>query len=323
MNDLNKMSKPQERTHSRRNTFFIIFLAVSILSNIFFGYLYTTNKNEIATQLQQLRNEVDVKITNAVATKLAELKVLNGAPNQINLPQEQSTQPDVGEDMARILNKIYAGVIGITGSRPENIVGSGFVYGQDGYVVTDYSLIRGIAGESVGDILRSILHVVDYNKRAYRATFIGWDTKMDIAVLKIDGGNFSALKFADSSKIKASDKVFAVGNLVTIVRDRTLTYTLTQGIVSQTDRIISPEYPLMLQTDVPINPGSFGGPLVSENGEIMGITSLKLVGSATEGVGFAIPSNDIKPVIDNIIKNPKNTQLEAQNRPANILYQSG
>lgn len=318
MNDF-KMSKPQERTPSSRNTLLIILLAVSILSNIFFGYLYTTNKDETATQLQQLRSEIDAKITNAVATKLAELKLLNGASNKIDLPQQQSTQSDIGEDMAKILNKIYAGVIGITGARPENVVGSGFIYSQNGYVVTDYSLIKHIAGESVGDIVRSTLHVVDYNKKVHRATFIGWDTKMDIALLKIEGRNFSALRFADSNKFKVGDKVLAVGNLVTFVRDRTLTYTITQGIISQTDRIISPEYPLMLQTDTPLNPGIFGGPLVNEDGELMGITSLKLVGFATEGVGFAIPSNDIKPVIDNIINHPQ-IQLEEKNLPANILY---
>jgi len=137
-----------------------------------------------------------------------------------------------------------------------------------------------------------------------QAELIGSDSLTDIAVLKIsDDESVSVLPFGDSSKLRAGDQVLAIGNPLGLDLSR----TVTQGIVSGVNRSI--EVPTssgqwdfdVIQTDAAINPGNSGGALINTSGELVGINSLKIAENGVEGLGFAIPSNEVKSIIEEIM----------------------
>ncbi len=183
-------------------------------------------------------------------------------------------------DFSAILDKVFPGVVNIATDQGR---GTGAIISNDGFIVTNYHVIKDAR----------VIQVVDYNKKIYAAQPIGAHTGYDIAVLKING-TFKDLNFADSSKVKVGERVVAVGN------PAGLGFSVTEGIISQVDRNIGQKNPLMLQTDVPINPGNSGGPLININGNIVGINRLKIAGY--ESLGFAIPSNVVKPVVEEIMQ---------------------
>jgi serine protease Do len=134
------------------------------------------------------------------------------------------------------------------------------------------------------------------------------DGLTDIAVLKISGDvSASVMEFGDSSKLRAGDQVLAIGNPLGLDLSR----TVTQGIVSAVDRSIAVstsagEWNLnVIQTDAAINPGNSGGALINTAGQLVGINSLKIAENGVEGLGFAIPSNDVQTLINQLIENGK------------------
>ncbi|MED4164639.1 S1C family serine protease [Halalkalibacterium halodurans] len=145
-----------------------------------------------------------------------------------------------------------------------------------------------------------------YDGQVVTAELIGTDTLTDIAVLKIEG-NYSvqSLEFGDSGLLRAGDPVIAIGNPLGL----DLSGTVTQGIVSAVDRTISVstsagDWDLdVIQTDAAINPGNSGGALINSSGQVIGINSLKISVSGVEGLGFAIPSNDVVEIVDELITN--------------------
>ncbi len=180
-----------------------------------------------------------------------------------------------------------------SGKREEiQVVGSGFIISPDGYIVTN----EHVAGET--KLVRCVL----YTKEEVEAKVIGVDPYTDIAVIKIDSaGKLPAVKLGDSSKLKAGQTVLALGSPHGLAR------SVSMGIVSITDRyledrgdeMVSP-FNTWIQTDAAINPGNSGGPLVNLKGEVIGMNARVLSGA--ENVGFAIPINVVKEVVDRIIK---------------------
>jgi serine protease Do len=143
------------------------------------------------------------------------------------------------------------------------------------------------------------------------AKIIGADALTDLAVLEIEGKYAkSVLNFADSSKVRAGDQVVAIGNPLGL----DFAGTVTQGIVSATNRSMpvstsSGEWELdVIQTDAAINPGNSGGALLNTDGQVIGINSLKISESGIEGLGFAIPSNDVIPIVNELIEKGKITR---------------
>lgn len=165
-------------------------------------------------------------------------------------------------------------------------LGSGFIISPDGYIVTNDHVIRN-ADE---------INVKLYDKRTFKAKVVGKDPKTDVAVIKINADNLSFLKFADSNKIKIGQWAIAVGNPFG------LNGTLTVGVISATGRsnLGIETYEDFIQTDASINPGNSGGPLLNIYGEVIGINTA--IVAAGQGIGFAIPANMAKNIIDQIIK---------------------
>jgi serine protease Do len=169
--------------------------------------------------------------------------------------------------------------------------GSGVIFSEDGYIITNNHVID-----------RSETLEVIHKKRTYKATLIGADANTDIAVLKIEATNLPAIKTGSSRNLKIGEWVLAVGNPFN------LTSTVTAGIVSAKERqinIMGGEFPLesFIQTDAPINPGNSGGALVNVNGELVGINTaiLSRTGSYT-GYGFAVPVDIATKIANDLIR---------------------
>lgn len=171
--------------------------------------------------------------------------------------------------------------------------GSGFIYTADGYIVTNQHVVANA----------SSINVTLYNGDTYPATLVGSDSDYDVAVLKIDAKDLPAVTLGSSTDVNVGDTVLAIGNPL-----GELTFSMSQGIVSCVNRAINVEgTPFnMIQVDASINPGNSGGPLMNLYGEVVGIVSAKYSSYAdttVEGLGFAIPINDVQSIISDIMEN--------------------
>ena len=169
--------------------------------------------------------------------------------------------------------------------------GSGVIVTDEGHVVTNHHVIAG----------QQQIQVTLHDGKTYTAKLIGEDDLLDIAVLKIDAkGPFQPLKLGDSSETEVGQLVFAVGNPFGLGE------TVTQGIISAKERSLSDNQRDLFQTDAAINPGNSGGPLVNLRGEIIGINvaifSPDRENPGFQGVGFSIPSNDVKEALFQILE---------------------
>jgi serine protease Do len=176
--------------------------------------------------------------------------------------------------------------------RKESGLGSGVIVEKDGYILTNNHVIAG------ADEIKVKLS----DKKEYKGKVIGTDQKTDLAVIKINADNLPAIKLGDSDKVKIGEMVIAIGNPFG------LNQTVTSGIVSAKGRanVGVADYEDFIQTDAAINPGNSGGALVNVKGELIGInTAIFSMSGGYQGVGFAIPSNMAKVVMDNLIKNGK------------------
>jgi S1-C subfamily serine protease len=200
-----------------------------------------------------------------------------------------------------LFQKVEKSVVQITDSSEidvfESRLGSGFVYDDNGHIITNHHVVSGGGGNR--------LDVTFPDGIVYRASLIGSDPSADIAVLyveEVSKEKLLPLSFADSSKVRVGERVAAIGNPFG------LSGSLSTGIVSGVGRQIPAQeeegftIPDIIQTDAPINPGNSGGPLLNMRGEVIGINSA--IYSTTgqfAGVGFAIPSNTIAQVVPSLI----------------------
>jgi serine protease Do len=175
----------------------------------------------------------------------------------------------------------------------ERGLGSGVIISADGYILTNNHVV-----EKATEI-----RVMLPDKRQFPGKVVGTDPKTDIAVVKIDTSGLSAIKLGDSSKLQVGDYAFAIGNPFGIGE------TATMGIISATGRngLDIEDYEDFIQTDAAINPGNSGGALLNARGELIGINTAILSGGSggNQGIGFAIPINMAKYVMDQILKHGK------------------
>ncbi|HEY2431054.1 MAG TPA: trypsin-like peptidase domain-containing protein [Vicinamibacterales bacterium] len=176
-------------------------------------------------------------------------------------------------------------------SRVTQSLGSGVVVSQDGYILTNNHVI--------GDG-RAQVSIVLPDKRELRAKIIGADEMTDVALLKIDARGLAVLPWGDSSKLKVAEWVLAIGNPFQ------LNQTVTLGIVSALGRTLGGNlatYEDFIQTDAAINPGNSGGALINARGELIGInTAIFSETGGYQGIGFAVPSNLARHVMDDLLK---------------------
>jgi len=177
---------------------------------------------------------------------------------------------------------------------PQRGVGAGVILTPDGYIVTNAHVVQG--ARKIRVRLQGMKQDMDDIHGPLEAKLVGVDQLSDVAVLKIAVKDLPALQFADSSQLKQGQVVFAFGSPLGLEN------SVTMGVVSATERQIDPDNPaIYIQTDAPINPGNSGGPLVDVDGKVVGINTFILSESGgNEGLGFAIPSNVVKNIYEQL-----------------------
>jgi serine protease Do len=171
----------------------------------------------------------------------------------------------------------------------EYVAGSGILIDDKGYIVTNNHVVEDAQS----------IYVELADGRTFPANTVGTDSLSDLAVIKIDAANLTYIYWGDSSLLSVGEWVLAIGNALGEG------ITATEGVVSRLNVSVNVEgntYYGLIQTTAPVNPGNSGGPLVNMSGEVIGITSVKIVASEVEGMGFAISSNEAKPIIEDIIR---------------------
>jgi S1-C subfamily serine protease len=196
------------------------------------------------------------------------------------LSQQLSDLAVESETFSIVISDVIDSVVSILTNRGQ---GSGAIISRDGLVVTNYHVIQWARRVSV----------MTYDGETYGVSLVGYDVRNDLAVLRIDANeSFSYFDFGDSDLLKAGQKVVALGN------PAGLSFTATEGIISSPSRLADDGF-RYIQTDVTLNPGNSGGPLINSQGELIGIVDFKV--SGYEELGFAIPSNRAGDVIGKII----------------------
>ena len=180
------------------------------------------------------------------------------------------------------------------------VSGSGFIVTGDGYIVTNYHVI---ADAYTSDYKVS---VILYNGDKFEAKIVGVEESSDIAVLKIDATGLSAATLGNSDNMQVGENVYAVGNPL-----GELSFSMTSGMISALDRDITTQDSTngqtttnnMFQIDAAVNEGNSGGPAYNDYGEVIGIVTAKYSDTGVEGLGFAIPINDVATIVDELINN--------------------
>ena len=267
-----------ERRESKAKYIFItIFLM--IISSVSSIYIY------------KMYNEIEIKnITND-----------NQKGNVTRLSIEE-TKDETNERTLEDINKCVVGISKVknnsdsifdTNATKNLSLGTGTVISENGYIVTNWHL----AGNKY-----SSCYVTIENGKVYNGKTIWSDEDLDLAIVKIDVKGMDYLNLGDSDNIKLGESVYAIGNPVGIEFQR----TVTGGIISGLNRTIKLEegdklsyMEDLIQTDASINEGNSGGPLINKKGEVLGINTVKI--ETAEGIGFAVPINTIKPIIEKLI----------------------
>ncbi|HKF23408.1 MAG TPA: trypsin-like peptidase domain-containing protein [Candidatus Angelobacter sp.] len=222
-------------------------------------------------------------------------------PEHVVLAEASGRQPlDPDEQLnVTVYKKALPSVVNITstavafdffyGAVPQQGAGSGFVIDNEGHILTNYHVI---------DNARQV-EVTTSDKKKYKAQIVGTDPAHDLAVIQIPVKNVPKAEIGDSKDLVVGQKVFAIGNPFG------LSGTMTRGIISSIRSVRGPRGFIdeAIQTDAAINPGNSGGPLLNSHGQVIGINSMILTGGVEQsaGIGFAIPINTAKSVLDDLV----------------------
>ena len=219
------------------------------------------------------------------------------------------TMKEQGKEITEVIEKITSCVVGI--SKIKNAgstiflkdgasqlgLGTGVIVSENGYILSN---------EHVTGSKYSNCYVTLENGRNYTANVVWSDSSLDLSICKISVKNLPYANLGDSSNVHVGEQVYAIGNPIGYEFQR----TVTSGIISATDRTVridendqSVYMEDLIQTDATINPGNSGGPLINLDGNVIGITSVKI--TSAEGIGFAVPINITKPIIEAYMKEDK------------------
>lgn len=287
-----------------RRSNFKIYLSLVLITSIIStfiagGVLYTWFSRELKSQAESLKSEAAVKTAGTGAIDQPKLSYLT----------EKTTEE--GYSVVDIAKKVGPSIVGIrmTVTNPQSryfgdrawqskAEGSGVIISQDGYIMTNYHVVE-YADSKSGVSQNTTLEIFLPDERQVKARFIGGDSKTDLAVIKIDLDNLPVADLGDSSKLQVGELAVAIGNPLGLE----FAGSVTVGVISALNRTVETEDKTLtlIQTDAAINPGNSGGALLNSKGEVVGINTIKIQETGVEGLGFAIPMNDAKPIIDQLI----------------------
>lgn len=209
----------------------------------------------------------------------------------------EGENPDGSMSVKSVVDQLKDSVVSITVYSPDGSAGSqasGMILSEDGYILTNDHIYK--------DIPNAKFMITLYNGDEYAASFVAGDSRSDIAILKMENvGGLKPVTFGKSSQCEVGEQVVAIGNSAGLVD------TVTVGYISALDRRISSTNggytSKYIQTDTAINPGNSGGPLVNLYGQVIGINSSKIAEVDSEGICFAIPSDDALSIVENLLAN--------------------
>jgi len=300
--DIKKQKKENEHPHLRhirhlkhhRNALYIVVFITLILQIITLTII-SSQISQISAQQGVIKEDID----NYVADLEFEIDGVR-QENQFGiseLSKEISFQEDLitkqSENLEQEINKIkaaqedFSGIIEdvifkVVNVRTDKAAGTGFFVNSEGFIITNQHVIKDA----------QFVQVQTFDDMTFDAQIVFEDTFSDLALLQIPL-NFEELKFANSDEIQIGEKVIAIGNPLG------LSFTVTEGIVSATKRFGPNGLQAYVQTDVTLNPGNSGGPLINTDGEVIGINNFKIGGA--EALGFALESNYIKNRINELL----------------------
>ncbi len=221
----------------------------------------------------------------------AKVEITEAASNESLDPEEQNNISVYRKNIASVVNVTSKAVAFdfFYGLVPQEGQGSGFIIDADGHILTNYHVIADARQ----------VEVTLHNRKKYRATVVGTDRSHDLAIIQIKAPELASMTLGDSRNLQVGQKVYAIGNPFGLAG------TLTSGIVSSIRQVQEPDGVTIdeaIQTDAAINPGNSGGPLLNSHGEVIGINTMiaSSVGQ-NAGIGFAIPINTAKAVLNDLL----------------------
>lgn len=275
-------------------TYLALVLVTSIVSSVAVGgtlYLKFSDelKNAVASAQQGASAATTVDKNQNLAGKLTNIALMKGS-------SVTEIAKKVGPSIVGIRMTVTSSRSGFYGAGTQEAEGSGIVIKKDGYIMTNYHVVQ-YADPKSGYSNNTVLEVFLPDKRQAKARFVGGDAVTDLAVLKIDLSNLPAAELGDSSILQVGELAVAIGNPLGME----FAGSVTAGVISALNRKVDTEALNLIQTDAAINPGNSGGALVNSQGLVIGINSAKISDTGVEGLGFAIPINEAKPIIDQLI----------------------
>lgn len=267
----------EKKKKSKKNIafgFFIIILVGISIYNIWLMYQNIEISNEYEGVRTSLSTDYANNVENHTDNKVSTVDMLE------NITQSVVGISKLSSTGGSILNNVKSDDLGL---------GTGIIVSSNGYILSNCH----VTGEKYSNCY------VTVNENTYNGTVQWSDVNLDLSIIKIGANDLTYVSFGDSSSIKVGENVFAIGNPIGYEFRK----TVTSGIISALNRTIkidendSTSYISdLIQTDATINPGNSGGPLVSTTGKVIGINTVKI--TSAEGIGFAVPINVVKPVVE-------------------------
>lgn len=314
-NSYNFSSRPPRRKRRVAGSIALVLVTAIISSYVVGSVLLNRFNNEIEDIKKQALNTIvsaQEVSENSSASKAgytsSEDQKTTAAVNTNT--SASATALAKGSDVTAIAKQAGPSIVGIrmtVGSTRKNRYGvlnsqvsegSGIIIRQDGYIMTNYHVVSN-ADPKNSLSSYTVLEVFLPDGREAKAAFIGGDSETDLAVIKIDLTKLPVADLGDSSELEVGELAVAIGNPLGME----FAGSVTVGVISALNRTVEIDDRTMnlIQTDAAINSGNSGGALLNSKGEVIGINSAKISASGVEGLGFAIPINDAKPIIDQLM----------------------
>jgi serine protease Do len=300
MNEFYEFNEQNQQSRSHIWKYVAISLIFTLLGAMLMYYIIPYLNVNGTDILMDNQNEGQQDLEGQTSVSLGDSLLQSQTENDIKI--------DPNNPVVDIAEKVGPAVVGITNKsvviyqdffwgnqieREQEGYGSGIIISKDGYIVTNSHVVSG-AKE---------LYVILQGGKKVKAELVGSDPRSDVAVVKIDHPDLVVAKLGDSDKIKQGELAVAIGNPL----GHELAGTVTVGYISAVNRKLQVQDKILhlIQTDAAINPGNSGGALVNVKGEVIGMNTVKITqstGYGAEGLGFAIPSNDFKKIVEEIVK---------------------
>ena len=280
--------------------------AKSIILPFVSGIVGATLVMGVCFSVPQIKNKIMGEIQTGNTTTVGSGNYTTSSNNLVSLSNYSDTSVGVAE-------KVLPSIVGIQVEYNVNSIfyrqtstataeGSGVIISEDGYILTNNHIVSNSSSYyQVSEASRIVVYLYN-DPTEYEAKIVGTDEETDLAVIKIEKTDLTPAELGDSDQVKIGEFAMAIGNPLGMQN------SVSSGIISAVNREITDtdgKTYTLIQTDAAINSGNSGGALVNSSGQVIGINTLKLMGTGVEGMGFAIPINDTKPIYEDLIQYSK------------------